>query len=271
MNSCLKELKCGCSPSQISCKSERYWTMYGKSVWYSNRFPDVGNYHMNYSGIFHPEIPKRLMLLYSHKYQTVLDCFGGIGTTAIAAKLNTRNSISLELDPERIKQAKTRLNEIPGFETHHKFVQGDNKTILGTIDGNSCDLVVTSPPYFNILDYSKDALDIGNIDDYDDFMSKFQSVLEETHRVLKPESHCCLVVGDVVTGGFRPFPFDVFSLAKNAKFKPRGSIVIVNGENPNEAALAGFSDDTSQVKSLYDIDPLHELVLIFKKSQYLNW
>jgi DNA modification methylase len=40
---------------------------------------------------------------------TVLDPFGGSGTTGIVAQLNNRNSILIELNPEYIKIAKNRI------------------------------------------------------------------------------------------------------------------------------------------------------------------
>jgi len=65
------------------------------------------------------------------------------------------------------------------------------------IPDNSVHLIVTSPPYFNIKDYSKDGHQnnvnsisvegqIGDIGDYDKYISELLSVWKECYRVLVP-------------------------------------------------------------------------------------
>jgi len=60
---------------------------------------------------FPEEIPKRLILLYSYKGDTVLDPFAGTFTTSKMARLLERNSIGMELSEEYIKHGK----EVMGF------------------------------------------------------------------------------------------------------------------------------------------------------------
>lgn len=65
------------------------------------------------------------------------------------------------------------------------------------VPSNSIDLIITSPPYFNIKDYSKngyqnlshsrtDENDIGGLDSYEDYLKKLLGVWKECERVLKP-------------------------------------------------------------------------------------
>lgn len=65
------------------------------------------------------------------------------------------------------------------------------------VDNNSIDLIITSPPYFNIKDYSKDGYqnlthskkhnkDIGAINDYKSYINNLLKVWKECHRILKP-------------------------------------------------------------------------------------
>ncbi len=65
------------------------------------------------------------------------------------------------------------------------------------IPDNTIDLVVTSPPYFNIKDYSKNGYqtdkhstqnfgDLGSIDSYDIYINELLKVWKECERVLKP-------------------------------------------------------------------------------------
>lgn len=55
---------------------------------------------------------ERIIKASSNPGDIVLDCFMGIGTTAIAAKKNGRNFIGCDINKEYVNIAKKRLNEI---------------------------------------------------------------------------------------------------------------------------------------------------------------
>ena len=69
----------------------------------------------------------------------------------------------------------------------------------------SVDLIITSPPYFNIKDYSKDgyqnishsqnkACDLGSINSFDDYIKGLLEVWKECFRVLRPNGKLCINV-----------------------------------------------------------------------------
>lgn len=69
----------------------------------------------------------------------------------------------------------------------------------------SVDLIITSPPYFNIKDYSKDgyqnishsqnkACDLGSIDSFDEYIKGLLKVWKECFRVLRPNGKLCINV-----------------------------------------------------------------------------
>ncbi len=69
----------------------------------------------------------------------------------------------------------------------------------------SIDLIVTSPPYYNIKDYSKDGkqiiahskendLDVGNCSSLTEYLDDIEKVFVECERVLKPNGKLCLNV-----------------------------------------------------------------------------
>jgi site-specific DNA-methyltransferase (adenine-specific) len=62
------------------------------------------------------EIPRRLIRMFSFAGDTVVDPFAGTGTTAIAAMEQSRNSISIEIDPNYLAAMESRLlgSELPG-------------------------------------------------------------------------------------------------------------------------------------------------------------
>jgi len=73
------------------------------------------------------------------------------------------------------------------------------------VSDNTIDLIVTSPPYFNIKDYSKNGYqtdihskkndnDIGSYNDFDKYLNRLLKVWKECERVLKPNGKLCLNV-----------------------------------------------------------------------------
>ena len=80
-----------------------------------------------------------------------------------------------------------------------------SSTKMKEVKDNSVDLIVTSPPYYNIKDYSKDGYqksnhskvqvnDIGNFDSFDNYIKEMLKVWKECERVLKPNGKLCLNV-----------------------------------------------------------------------------
>lgn len=76
---------------------------------------------------------------------------------------------------------------------------------MDDVPNDSVDLIVTSPPYYNIKDYYKDGKqeniisaikldDMGNIDSFDKYISCLTKVWKETYRVLKPNGKLCINV-----------------------------------------------------------------------------
>ena len=67
------------------------------------------------------------------------------------------------------------------MRTKHMVVIGDafNMAELGN---ESIQLVVTSPPYFNVKDYGTE--NIGSIDNYARYLRSLSQVFEECYRVL---------------------------------------------------------------------------------------
>lgn len=57
---------------------------------------------------------------------------------------------------------------------------------MSEIDNDSVDLIVTSPPYFNIKDYGEDDEQVGDIGDYNRFIESLLEIWIECERVLKP-------------------------------------------------------------------------------------
>lgn len=71
---------------------------------------------------------------------------------------------------------------------------GDSRR-MKELDEESVHLIITSPPYFNIKDYSGKSIEgqIGDFDDYHRFHCELLKVWQECERVLKPNGKLCVV------------------------------------------------------------------------------
>ncbi len=90
--------------------SDREWKEWGsKAVW---EFPSV-RANDDHEAKFPVELPRRTIKLLTEKGDTVLDCFMGSGTTAIAAIREERKYIGIELQEKYVDLAKKNIaNEI---------------------------------------------------------------------------------------------------------------------------------------------------------------
>lgn len=175
----------------------------------------------------------RLIRFFTKAEQTVLDPFVGIGSTLKAAALEGRRGIGIELSQEFAELSRTRLEEelesglLPLLE--QQVIEGDARDVLPQLETDSVELVVTSPPYWQILHkkdhkarqeriekglatrYSEDdPRDLGNIKDYDVFLKELVGIFGECCRILTPNGHLCAVVGDFRDGGrYRMFHADL--------------------------------------------------------------
>jgi DNA modification methylase len=158
-----------------------------------------------------------LVRFFTKKENTVLDPFVGIGSTLKACALEGRNGIGFELNNTYADLAKKRLEkEVTGlFATNEQKIQcGDSRQLVQSLKENSLDFVVTSPPYWNILHkedhkakqerksqnldtrYSDNEQDLGNIDDYQDFLKEVSFILGSCGRALKPQKYMAVIVSD---------------------------------------------------------------------------
>lgn len=104
------------------------------------------------------------------------------------------------------------------------------------IPDNSVDVVVTSPPYFNIKDYYKDGRqenvitelnpqDMGNFDSFDIYINNLVKVWKECYRVLKPNGKLCINVPLMpmlkkdLTTHYNRHIFDIQSAIQNSILK----------------------------------------------------
>ena len=99
--------------------------------WFSPVWTDVtGQLRTDHPAPYPLEIPRRLIQMFSFAGDTVVDPFGGTGTTAIAALYTGRNSISIEIEPYYIDLIVDRLQSerLTGIVDIERLERKSNET-----------------------------------------------------------------------------------------------------------------------------------------------
>ncbi len=82
------------------------------SKWFSPVWTDItGQFRKHHPAPYPVEVPRRLIRMFSFASDTVLDPFGGTGTTAVAAGEVGRNSITVEIEPNYVNLVEDRLRK----------------------------------------------------------------------------------------------------------------------------------------------------------------
>ncbi|SFA58647.1 site-specific DNA-methyltransferase (adenine-specific) [Paracoccus halophilus] len=175
----------------LSQLTKEEWKEYTKTVW------SIANVsHDIHPATFPVEIPKRLTKLFSFWGETVLDPFGGVGSTAVAAIREGRRAICVDQNKDFVEEIKQRVSRENLDSSLLEARHGDSRDLSEIKDG-SVDLIVTSPPYWDKANYGGRASDIGTAGTYVDFLAELRNVFEECFRVLKPGRKLCVVTANV--------------------------------------------------------------------------
>ena len=85
------------------------------------------------------------------------------------------------------------------LQTRHRVCLGDARRINDLVAPDSVQLVVTSPPYWDLKDYEDDhdGGQLGHIAERDDFLADLRRVWAGCAEALVPGGRLCVVVGDV--------------------------------------------------------------------------
>jgi len=87
----------------------------------------------------------------------------------------------------------------------NKIICGDSLEVLQTLDSESIDCCVTSPPYWGLRDYG-DEEQLGLEPTFDEYINKLCNIFDEVQRVLKSEGTCWVNLGDSYSSQGGPEP-----------------------------------------------------------------
>jgi len=184
------------------------------TVWSFPKRGAWGTHRGNYRGNWPPQIPRVLIEKYSNIGDLILDPMSGSGTTCIEAVLLGRNCIAVDLNYQSailtyhrlywlIKAFEEESSKPSLFKNHQKKLgsfrvfHGDARNLTELKD-ESIDLILTHPPYLDIVGYNKEKVegDLSGTRKLEEYLSILRDVLKECYRVLKKEKVLGILVGD---------------------------------------------------------------------------
>jgi DNA modification methylase len=187
---------CDCGLSNLNCMTAKEWLKSQIGVWefyYEKR--DIRNKELH-PATFPISLARKVIELFTHEGELVLDPFVGSGTTLVAAADSNRNALGFDLHEKYVRLSVDRLTTNNLFnKTKQIAIQDDARYISDYIQEETVKLIFTSPPYANLLNrkrknksrrdrdngqlgkveqYSQDERDLGTlaIDEYSEAMVK---------------------------------------------------------------------------------------------------
>lgn len=210
---------------------------------------------------------EKLIKTFARSNCNVLDPFNGIGSTMVAAEnLNCRGT-GIDLSEDFCNIAKKRIKS-----DKIKIWQGDSFKILDTLEKESFDLVVTSPPYWDILNqkrsvdlkdnknYSNKDNDLGNINNYTQFIDSLKIIFSKVYTLLKHRTYCLINVMDIrKKSEFYPLHSDLAYALREIGFIFDDLIIWNRQSDYNNMKTLGYPYK-------FRINKVHEYILIMYKE-----
>ena len=112
----------------------------------------------------------------------------------------------------------------------HAIYNGDSCEVLPDLKEKSAGLVVYSPPFADLYNYSSSERDLSNCTDYEEFLDHYGFIVNEMARVTKPGRincvHCCDIPIPGQRHGYRDFPGAIINIHREAGFNYHGRVCI---------------------------------------------
>lgn len=211
------ERTCQCPPTHINCLTAKEWLVSQIGVWqfiYEKRDIRDKNKH---PATFPISLAKKIISLFTHEGELVIDPFVGSGTSLVAAQDLNRHCAGFDLNKDYIDLCNERLSQQTAFNRSNQIaIQDDARNIDQYIEPNTVSLIWTSPPYSNLLNrarknksrkdrhneqfgkveqYSQDERDLGTYP-IDKWALAMGDIFKRMLPLLKTKAHCVINVPD---------------------------------------------------------------------------
>jgi len=209
---------CSCPPNHLNCLSAKEWIKCQLGIWqfaYESR--DIRDKEIH-PATFPISLSKKIISLFTHEGELVLDPFVGSGTTLVAARYLNRNAVGFDLQEKYIQLCSQRLSFCNLFnQAQQVAIQDDARNIHLYLYPETVSLIWTSPPYANLLNrerlnksrrerrngqfkkieqYSQDSRDLGTMAIYE-YTRAIGDIFESLLPLLRRKAHCVINISDI--------------------------------------------------------------------------
>lgn len=217
---------CDCPPNHLNCMTAKEWIKSQLGVWQFNyERRDIRDKKVH-PATFPISLARKVIELFTHKGELVLDPFVGSGTTLVAAGDCGRNSIGFDLKDDYVSLSNNRVSDLsPPGDSRQLAICDDATNIPEYLNEDSVSLIFTSPPYANLLNrkrlnksrrgnqrknrqyleveqYSNDERDLGTLT-IEPYCHEMSSIFRSLLPLLRVKAHCVINVPDIWWEGQR--------------------------------------------------------------------
>jgi DNA modification methylase len=204
------------------------WLKFQKS-WFIHNPPRRRKDVLRHPAKFPETLAQEFIEFFTKAGQVVLDPMVGTGSSLVAALRCGRHSYGIELNPayaaiaaQVVEEEREALGQAAEGLTA-KVISGNAAQIAqhaAEVQMPPVDYVITSPPYWDMLRsrgaetqkvrrstpeldvfYSDDPADLGNVQDYDEFLDRLAGIYMNLKPYLRPQAYLTIIVKNVKKGG----------------------------------------------------------------------
>ena len=229
--------------NKLNDLSPKEWLKFQKS-WFIHNPPPRQKNVLRHPAKFPETLAMEFISFFTKPDEVVLDPMAGTGSALVAALRLGRHSFGIELNPayaaiacQVILEEQDALGE-QVKRYHCQMITGDAANLATMAVQYAIppvDYVLTSPPYWDMLRargaatqkarrsseeldvfYSNDPHDLGNITDYEDFITRLAHIYIEMQPILQPGAYITIIVKNVKKGGkVYPLAWDLSGLLRD--------------------------------------------------------
>lgn len=276
------------------------WLKFSKS-WFIHRPKSRKEDEILHPAKFPESLVREFIEFFTKPEDLILEPFCGTGSTLIAAQDANRSCLGIEVTKKYVETTRKRLNlneTMPGFSEALGYsdpilevVHGDSHNLSElakktSFKGKKFDFCVTSPPYWNQLKrnslrqakrkdagldtiYSDQEDDIGNIDDYEDFIKNQKKIFNEVYKLIKWRGYLVVITNNIYVGAgdepddigkLYPLAYDTFKSLTSGSYKWIGKDEKIWLQDDKPLLSLG-------VNNAYIGNRHHQYCLVFRKEK----
>ncbi len=247
------------------------WTRYSISVWSDIR-KSKEEIRVGHPAGFPLELARRCIEIFtSGPGELVVDPFAGSGTTLIAAHGLGRRALGLELYPHYVEKFNRRREDAACSNLcKPEMIQDDARNLGRYLQPGGADFVLTSPPYWNIMEsprsadlkaprpYGESSRDLGRVENYRDYLQHLERIFKQVALILKPGGYCVAVVMDIrKKSSFYPLHLDLARCLEKVGLALDDIIIWDRRAEYNRLRPLGYP-------AVFRVNKVHEYVMVFK-------